>query len=167
MEKGFTLIELLVVVLIIGILAAVALPQYQKAVMKSRAVEIVTFLENVDKSVELLRLENGGLDNFSFRDLNHDYSSQLNCEVNATSSLSTCTSQNGKWSLTLTVMAPANIWMLSLVPVGMDVNSVGIGSMNGTYIRGCEYKKNSSQGKMFCDAVAAFDKRYTATQGAS
>ena len=58
-QRGFTLIELLVVVLIIGILAAVALPQYQKAVAKSRAIEIVSFLDAARKSLDLYMLANG------------------------------------------------------------------------------------------------------------
>ncbi len=65
-SRGFTLIELLVVVLIIGILASIALPQYRKAVEKARAVQVISFANAAQKAISVWIMNHGELDNVDF-----------------------------------------------------------------------------------------------------
>ena len=59
MQKAFTLIELLVVVLIIGILASVALPQYQKSVAKARATQLIIASKAIATEQNTYLMSNG------------------------------------------------------------------------------------------------------------
>ena len=59
-RTGFTLIELLVVVLIMGILASVAMPQYFKSVEKSRSSEAASVLSGIAASQERYYMQKGG-----------------------------------------------------------------------------------------------------------
>ena len=85
-KKGFTLLELLVVVLIIGILAAIALPQYKKAVEKSKATQALTLLQTIYQSAMAYELATGNWPT-SVDDL----------DVNVPSDFL----QNGEWSINL------------------------------------------------------------------
>jgi prepilin-type N-terminal cleavage/methylation domain-containing protein len=76
-KHAFTLIELLVVVLIIGILAAIALPQYQKAVQKTRAAQLLILVKNFENAQALYHLAtNKYADSFDQLDITLDGASK-------------------------------------------------------------------------------------------
>ena len=77
MSKGFTLIEMLVVSLVIGILAAIALPQYQESVERARIAEAVAMTKTRALANERYRLATGN---------NADYISQLDIDIQGTRS---------------------------------------------------------------------------------
>jgi prepilin-type N-terminal cleavage/methylation domain-containing protein len=75
-KKAFTLIEILVVVVIIGILAAIALPQYQKAVERARLSEAISNLKTLAQAEEVYYLQYGeytAIENLDVRVPNSEY----------------------------------------------------------------------------------------------
>lgn len=60
MKKGFTLVEILIVVVILGILAAIVIPQFTSASETAKASSLVSQLQTIRSQIELYQVQHNG-----------------------------------------------------------------------------------------------------------
>jgi type IV pilus assembly protein PilE len=109
--RGFTLIELMIAVVIVGILAAIAYPSYQRYVVKASREAVQSQLIELANLQEKIFLNSGA------------YSASVSKAYNGTAAaanglgVTSGTSTDGKYTLSVTVGNPATTFTLTATPV--------------------------------------------------
>ncbi|ACC98571.1 PilE-like protein [Elusimicrobium minutum Pei191] len=147
MKKGFTLIELLVVVLIIGILAAIALPQYQNSVLKSRFAQAYIMVKAMGDAQERFFLQSGAYAE-KFEELDIDISGTITSCGDADEG-SECKQNN---NFIYRLRGPSS----GMVQARMAVGNKSIATLEyypNRQERNCIVRSSSEQGHKLCKSL--------------
>ena len=146
-KQGFTLIELLVVVLIIGILAAVALPQYNKAVEKSEAAQALALMNTLVEAQRVYYLTHGEYaTTLSQLDVDLPWTGNTKWHSGDSSSAMTAdTHSNNKWTVQLYTDTSAKVYAILIGRISGPYQGAGF-----TYYFHNEWNANLPLNKILC-----------------
>nr|WP_317199489.1 type IV pilin protein [uncultured Psychrobacter sp.] len=114
-QTGFTLIELMIVVAVIGILAAIAFPSYQRYVIKSKRADMMSEMHNIASDVQTRKLAQGNYADMDVTDLTVNYPRQ----------------GTALYTLAITPDPMTNQWLITSTPIaGTQMASDGNLTLN-------------------------------------